>query len=262
MSALRAARIRVTQPSPVRRLSPCCTHLKGNGGTKGAVRWAWAMSQRRPFVARFDIQSYDDSLDHEVLLKQLKDAGVESGLQTTVEEYLGLPDRDRTGVGMTAGGALSPLLGAVYLTPLDRAMEALEHLGIGYRRFMDDFVILAPTRHKLRAAIKVVYAVLDDLKRRVHPGKRFIGRTARGFDFLGYRLRTGAKLEPAQVSIDRLITRARRLQERGAGLSQLRRYVWRWYKWLVPRTVNFRDNHSSLSHNLIVSRSAWPVPPR
>jgi hypothetical protein len=111
-------------------------------------------------------------------------------------------------------------------------MEALERLGIGYRRFMADFVIFAPTQHKLRAAIRRMYAVLDQLKLRVHPEKRFIRRTARGFDFLGYRLRTGAKLRPARLTIDRLITHARRLQEHGAGAGQLRRYVWRWYKWL------------------------------
>jgi hypothetical protein len=186
-----------------------------------------------PFVARFDIQSYYDSLDHGGLLRQLDEARVDAWLIATVAAYLRLPDQARSGRGMTAGGALSPLLGAVYLTPLDQAMEALERQGIGYRRFTDDFVIFAPTRHKLRAAIRRVHAVLDQLKLRVHPQKHFIGRTARGFDFLGYRLRTGAKLRPARQTIDRrLITRARRLQERGAGAGQLRRYLWRWYKWL------------------------------
>ncbi|MTW22758.1 ion transporter [Allochromatium palmeri] len=32
--------------------------------------------------------------------------------------------------------------------------------------------------------------------------------------------------------------------------------------YLVPRTVNFRDNRSSLSHCLIVSCRPWPVLPR
>jgi hypothetical protein len=34
--------------------------------------------------------------------------------------------------------------------------------GIRYQRYMDDYVIFAPTRHKLRKAIKLMYAVLDD----------------------------------------------------------------------------------------------------
>lgn len=40
---------------------------------------------------------------------------------------------------MVAGAALSPLLGALYLTPLDHAVEELEwRAGNRYRRFMDD----------------------------------------------------------------------------------------------------------------------------
>jgi hypothetical protein len=60
----------------------------------------------------------------------------------------------------------------------------------------------------------------------------FIGKTSKGFDFLGYHIRPGRKLRPAAQSIDRLTTRARRLHEQGADLHRLRRYVWRWYRWL------------------------------
>lgn len=35
----------------------------------------------------------------------------------------------------------APLLGAIYLTPLDKAMEALP---VQYIRFMDDWVIFVP----------------------------------------------------------------------------------------------------------------------
>ena len=93
--------------------------------------------------------------------------------------------QQRQGCGMVAGGSISPLLGAVYLTPLDRAME--EQLqprhGIRYQRFMDDYLIFAPTRHKLKAALRTMYRVLDQLKLCVHPDKRSIGTTHRGFDF-------------------------------------------------------------------------------
>ncbi|MFI5453890.1 MAG: hypothetical protein ACHRXM_00400 [Isosphaerales bacterium] len=51
---------------------------------------------------------------------------------------------------------------------------------------MDDWVILAPTRWKLRAAIRLVNQTLAELKVEQHPDKPFIGRVSRGFDFLGY----------------------------------------------------------------------------
>ena len=40
--------------------------------------------------------------------------------QQLVAAYLCVPDRWSTGRGMVAGGALSPLLAALYLDPLDR----------------------------------------------------------------------------------------------------------------------------------------------
>ncbi|MBK1719859.1 hypothetical protein [Thiocystis violacea] len=54
----------------------------------------------------------------------------------------------------------------------------------------------------------------------------------KGYDFLGYRFRPGRKRRPAAQSIDRLITRARRLHEQGADFQRLRQYVRRWYGWL------------------------------
>lgn len=158
---------------------------------------------------------------------------VSPDLAVLVGEYLRIPDVHHTRRGLVASAALSPLLGALYLVSLDRAMQALaQRAGIRYRRFMDDFVIFAPTRHRPRAAIRRMHAVLAALRLSVHPDKRFIGKTIKGFDFLGYRFRPGRKPRPAQQSINRLITRARRLHEQGADLDRLRQYVWRWYRWL------------------------------
>ena len=77
-----------------------------------------------------------------------------------------------------------------------------------------------------------MYEILAALRLTLHPDKRFIGKTSKGFDFLGYHIRPSRKLRPAAQSIDRLTTRARRLHEQGADLQRLRRYVWRWYRWL------------------------------
>jgi hypothetical protein len=150
-----------------------------------------------------------------------------------VGEYLQFPDTGNTGKGMVAGGAISPLLGALYLHPLDMAMEEIgRNSRILYRRFMDDFVILAESRHQLRRAIRTVHRVLADLKLTLHPVKRFIGRTSKGFDFLGYQVQPGRKLRPSATSLHRLTERARRLYEQGASIVRLRQYVTRWHRWL------------------------------
>lgn len=68
------------------------------------------------------------------------------------------------------------------LKPLDEAMAAS---GLFYARFMDDWVILVPTRWKLRRIVRVVNGILAKLKVKQHPDKTFIARIAKGFDFLG-----------------------------------------------------------------------------
>nr|WP_319540913.1 reverse transcriptase domain-containing protein [uncultured Methanospirillum sp.] len=80
-----------------------------------------------------------------------------------------------------AGGSISPLLGALYLKPLDDAFSHRD--GILYRGFMDDVVVLAKTRWRLRRAIRLVHQILGELKMQVHKKKRFIGTTIQGFDF-------------------------------------------------------------------------------
>ena len=211
-------------------LSLRCTHVKGRGGAKASVRFAQTMASQYRYVARFDIRSYYESMNHSVLLKLLEDAGIDAEGYELVRDYLSLPDAKLTGCGMVAGGSISPLLGAVYLTPLDRAMEHLQpRHNIRYQRFMDDYLIFAPTRHKLKAALRSMYRVLEQLKLTVHPDKRSIGTTHRGFDFLGYRIHPDRLLRPALQSLNRLLVRSRRLYEQGVDENRLRRYVQWWF---------------------------------
>jgi hypothetical protein len=143
------------------------------------------------------------------------------------------PSRSGSGKGLTAGGALSPLLAALYLTPLDRAMEVeIIRQNVRYMRYMDDFVIFARTRFQLRRAIRTVHQVLNKLHLRVHPLKRFIGRTTKGFDFLGYRFKPDHGLGVAAKTTAKMLGRVRRLQEQGADVFELRRYVLHWWRWL------------------------------
>ncbi len=83
------------------------------------------------------------------------------------------------GKGISLGCPLSPLIGAFFLKRLD---ERMERSGLFYVRFMDDILVLAPTRWRLRKAVKAVNEVLGSLGLLKHPDKTFIGRIERGFD--------------------------------------------------------------------------------
>ena len=211
-----------------------CTHLKGNGGVKGALRSVVKALGQHGFVARLDIASYYKSMQHKTLLGLLDAAGASSTERTVVADYLRLPDRGKTGRGMVASGGLSPLLGGLYLAPLDREMARRKQAGqIGlYVRYMDDIVLVTKTRWQLRRAIAALHGELRVLELRLHATKRFIGRAIRGFDFLGFDFHPGRKLRPSRESIRRLRERARRLYEREGDIHRLRQYVASWQRWI------------------------------
>lgn len=88
---------------------------------------------------------------------------------------------------------------------------ALERQGCFFVRFMDDVLVLAPTRWKLRRAARTVNQILKALGLEKHPGKTYIGLSRKGFEFLGYHFGPGG--------------RAARLGE----------YARRWARWAGSR---------------------------
>ena len=63
-------------------------------------------------------------------------------------------------------------MAAFYLAELDermRHMGRMARMGLSYVRFMDDIVVPAPTRWKLRRAVKILNQVLSTLSLEKHP---------------------------------------------------------------------------------------------
>jgi len=129
------------------QLSWRCYHLKGHGGAKAAVREVTAQLPSHQFVFRTDVESYYASIDHELLYQLLERNIHEKPVLRLLWGYLrrtvydGGIYRDITR-SISLGCSLSPLMGALYLQPLD---ERMERLGVFYARFMDDWVVLALT---------------------------------------------------------------------------------------------------------------------
>lgn len=99
---------------------------------------------------------------------------------------------------------------------------------------MDDVLILASTRWKLRQAVRVVNQALGALELEKAPEKTYIEKIEKGFDFLGYHV-TPKGLTVAQQTIERFVARATRLDEQSretpSGASRLGDYVLRWVQW-------------------------------
>ncbi len=107
-------------------------------------------------------------------------------------------------------------------------------LDVKYVRYMDDILILAKTRWKLKKAIKVLNQTFDELKLEKHPDKTTIGRVEKGFDFLGYHI-SPEGLSLAKKTVENFIARSARLYEQEprepSDSARLGLYVNRWCRW-------------------------------
>ena len=209
----------------------CCYHYRHHGGTKGALRLIMRQLPEADFVARFDIKQYYRSMSHKVILKLCEPFNLDKSALDLLKQFLCTPDPD-TLKGIAAGNRLAPLLGALVLAPLDKAMTAWRRKKkiVGYCRYMDDIVILCNSRWSLRRAIKRMHAILDTLDLTVHRDKkRMIGRTSKGFDFLGYQLQQGKRLRPSKEAIRRFRTRMTGLMSKEP--ERLRSYIAHWQQY-------------------------------
>jgi hypothetical protein len=213
-------------------ISKNCHHVKGNGGAKRAIRFASNALCPDSYVMKSDVSGYYASIDHAVLFGLAEQYIPDRFILRLIWQYLqrtvcfGGNYRDVTR-GISLGCPLSPLMGALYLKPLD---DAVVETGLFYARFMDDWLIIAPNRWKLKKAVSLANRILNALKVEKHPDKTFIGKASKGFDFLGCHLTPGG-LTIAAETIAHHIERLDRLYEQGATMCRIGQYIRRWRAW-------------------------------
>ena len=120
-------------------LSQRCYHISGRGGLKGAVRQVQSGLRSGQFFFRSDVLSYYASLDHDIIRRQFAEVISDKTVLTLLDGFLNhLIDKDGLLIenkkGVPRGSPLSPLIGAMYLQPLDDAMAKLP---VRYVRYMD-----------------------------------------------------------------------------------------------------------------------------
>ncbi|MBJ9356258.1 hypothetical protein GHT41_21520 [Citrobacter koseri] len=109
-----------------------------------------------------------------------------------------------------------------------------------YARYMDDFIILAPTRWTLRRAVRNLKHFLYNFGFTLHPDKTQLGKTERGFDWMGLWFKQHGihSIAPRAVSKHRL--QCRRLYEQIRHLNKdlqaarMAMYRRRWQRALFP----------------------------
>lgn len=219
-------------------ISDRCYHFKGNGGAKLAVKEAKMAMNSTSHLMKSDIKGYYANIDHAILFDQLQKLIDDNKILALLRGYLkrvvycGYYKVVRKGISL--GCSLSPLMGAIYLSQLDQAMQKLN---VFYARFMDDWIIIAPTKWKLRKAINLTNQLLVKLKLKQHPDKTYIGKASKGVDFLGFHI-TPYITEIAALSIIRMKHNIVRLYEQNTSIERIGQYFKNWSKWFNILVVN------------------------
>ena len=193
-----------------------CCHVKNHGGLKKALGQTYEALPEYHYVMRSDIQGYYASICFDVLIGIIKSYITHPILLTLVRkasqrtETRGGLFYDYHEKGIPKGSPLSPLLGAIALIPLDKAMGNIK--GVFYRRYMDDWCVLTKSKSALRKVVKRTHEVMRDLKLQLHPLKTYIGKISRDFNFLAYYM-DDQKILPSKETIRRFHERATALAE-------------------------------------------------
>jgi group II intron reverse transcriptase/maturase len=120
-----------------------------------------------------------------------------------------------TTVGTPQGGVVSPLLANIVLNHLDWTLH--QH---GYRfvRYVDDFVVLTPSKPQAKEALALVSQTLQELGLQLSPEKTKITTYGKGYSFLGFVLSSRSRrMRPK--SVQKFRDKVRALTQRSHNLD-------------------------------------------
>jgi len=172
---------------------------------KDALRKVWTELQAGwEWIVDADLRDFFGSVDHEKLLVLVQQRLSDGRVLHLIEQRLkagcyAQGERLVTEQGTPQGSVVSPLLRNILLTPFDREMRRK-----GYRltRGADDWVITCRSRSEAQAALKAATGILERLGVTLHQEKTRIVQVQQGFEFLGYKIKRGAR--PLRLSADRI----------------------------------------------------------
>lgn len=230
---------------------PLCEHIRGHGGGRQSVLRvdSHLREQRASFVFRTDIKGYYATINKTRLYDQLCRHVRHPVLLSLLWQFLHYSVEQggnfhTPGRGISRGAALSPLLAAFHLYETDLHFEKYQ-ARVRYSRYMDDFLILAPTRWLLRRAVRDLKRLMTEYGFTLHPDKTQLGYTAQGFDWMGLWFKAGGMQAIAPRAVNKHQQQCRRLYEQIRNMSpralesRMAQYRRRWIRALVPPGQSF-----------------------
>lgn len=247
-------------------LHPSCEHVKGHGGGKPSIETLHGLltdntgahdkktddsispsgTPHYRWVCRTDIRGYYRNIRKETLMQQVRQHVISPVLRDLVHQYLHYTVEDggtfqTPEKGISRGCPLSPLMGALHLHDMDAHFSRQQ--GIHYARYMDDVIILATSRWSLRKQTKQLMQWFSEYGFEAHPDKTFIGRTEKGFDWMGAWLTHEGVTDIAPRAKANHREKVRRLYERLARVPF-------WKRKRAQKQVNARVSAYRLRWNI------------
>ena len=138
------------------------------------------------YVLKADISKYFYSIDHRILMEILSRI---VGDRKTLEIFRLLTEESplkEAGVGLPLGALTSQLCANAYLDVFDHYVK--DRLGVRrYVRYMDDFIVLHPSKQELWSLLGLMDGFLRDRLKLALNRKTSIFPASHGVDFAGYR---------------------------------------------------------------------------
>ena len=140
---------------------------------------------RYGYVWRGDIAKFFDTIDQEVLKKQLRRRVKDKNALKIIDEIIGSCSSYIPGKGMPIGNLSSQIFTNIYLHELDRyIMHVIKPLA--YVRYGDDFIIISDDFEHLQLCRENLVVFIDQiLKISIHATNNIIIPVQRGIHFLG-----------------------------------------------------------------------------
>jgi len=204
---------RVCQQAVLNRLEPIFEPVfdEANFGYRrgrspqDALRKVWKeIKAGREWIVDADLKDFFGSVEHEKLLTLVAERVADGRVLRLIRGMLkaGSYGEGRlfpTERGTPQGGVVSPLLSNILLTPFDREMR---RRGYQLTRFADDWVITCTSAAEARAALRAAVRILEALGVRINPQKTRVVHVRYGFEFLGYKIKSGQgqlRLAPEKI---------------------------------------------------------------
>lgn len=145
----------------------------------------------RQWVVDMDLSKCFDTLDHDIIIQQLKRKVTDGSVLRLVRLFLesGVMighEYEASTTGSPQGGVISPLIANIYLDQFDQLMKSKGHRIV---RYADDILILCCSESAARNALCVATRYLEvPLKLTVNADKTHIAHSRDGVKFLGVEI--------------------------------------------------------------------------